>query len=328
MLHKKVFFILLLAVLIGLGVTGCLKPKVPVVGILGGTPYLTELSESLKKTMTERGYTEGENIIYDEQIVEVDFDIYKSTIRKFVEDKVDVIVAFPTDASLEAKQITQGTGIPVVFSFALVEGMGLVDSLQKPGNNITGVRYPGTDIARKNFEIMMELVPGAKKIYLPYLKGYPIVEPQLQVVRPMAKTAGVTLVEAPCANADDIRASLAGLEEAGNADIDAILNIAGPLVINPENFIALAEYAYANTIPIGGVMMRIGEYNSVFGNTANIAEAGVLAAPLLDKILKGTDAGTIPVVSSELFMEIDQNAAKALGVTIPDGLRMMADQVY
>ena len=106
---------------------------------------------------------------------------YKSVLQKFVADKVDAIFVFPTEASLEAKTATQGTNIPVVFNFAFIEGMGLVDSVRAPGGNITGVRYPGPDIAIKRFEIMRALVPQAKRMLIPYQKGYPIVTPQVEV---------------------------------------------------------------------------------------------------------------------------------------------------
>ena len=106
--------------------------------------------------MTELGYTEGKNIVYDVQKTNVDIDAYKKITQKFVQDKVDLIFVFPTEAAMEAKAATQGTNIPVVFDLAFtdVKGIDLINSVREPGGNITGVRFPSVDIASKRLEIL------------------------------------------------------------------------------------------------------------------------------------------------------------------------------
>lgn len=126
---------------------------------LAGISFVADIVDGFKEGMAELGYVEGENIEYDVQLTEFDMTKYESIIKKFVEDDVDLILVFPTEATIMAKQGTQGTDIPVLFDFALVEEMGIVDSIREPGGNITGVRYPGPDIALRRFEIMQELVP-------------------------------------------------------------------------------------------------------------------------------------------------------------------------
>lgn len=312
----------------GLGLIGCIKQKVYKIGILAGLESLTEISDGLKTAMTDLGYIEGENITYDIQVTAVDVDAYRNVVTKFLEDEVDVIFSFPAEATIEAKKVAWEAHIPVVFSYALIEGKGIVDSIQEPGGNITGVRYPGPDIAAKRFEIMLEFVPGAKKIYIPYQKGYPAVYPQLKAIRSLAKEAGVTILEVPAANAEEIKWFLAGRKRLGGPGIDAILGIAGPLMAVPDNFTVLAEFAYKHKIPIGGIMLMVGKYNALFGLDADIITSGKEAAPLVDNILKGIEAGTIPVVSSELFLEIHTGAAEILGITVPEELLEQAAKVY
>ena len=90
---------------------------------------------------------------------------------------------------MAAKAATEGTDIPVVFAYAATEETGLIESVRQPGGNITGVRYPGPDIALKRFEVMRELAPEAKRMWIPYQRGYPIVAPQLEALAPAAEAA-------------------------------------------------------------------------------------------------------------------------------------------
>ena len=308
------------------GCGGAQTPKTYKVGVLSGLSFVANITDGLKAKMTELGYVEGKNITYDVQATDFDMDKYKSILKKFVDDKVDVIFVFPTEASLEAKAATQGTNIPVVFSFALIEGMGLVDSVRAPGGNVTGVRYPGPDIAAKRFELMRELVPQAKRIMIPYQKGYPIVTPQLEAVRPAAQAAGVELVEVPANDAADLAAQLQALAQAGEK-FDGILLLAEPLTVTPEPFAVLGKFAAEQNLPIGGALMSAGGYNSIFGvNVDNIA-VGKQAAPLIDKIFKGISAGTIPVVSAENYIQVNYKAAQEQGITVPDGMLKQANEI-
>jgi putative tryptophan/tyrosine transport system substrate-binding protein len=324
---SKGWAVLVLIVLVSLVLSGCSQPpKTYRVGVLSGLSFVANITDGLKAKMTELGYVEGKNISYDVQATDFDMDKYKSILKKFVDDKVDVIFVFPTEASMEAKAATQGTNIPVVFDFCLIEGMGIVDSVRAPGGNITGVRYPGPDIAAKRFELMRQLVPQAKRILIPYQKGYPIVTPQLEAVRPLAQAAGIDLVEVPAADAADLEAQLQALAQADKS-VDAIMFVAEPLTVTPDPFIVLGKFAAEHKIPIGGALMSVGGYESIFGvNVDNIA-VGKQAAPLLDKIFKGIPAGTIPVVSAENYIQVNYKAAQEQGITVPEGMLNQANEV-
>ncbi len=321
--------VLTIIVLISLLLSGCAaqKPKVYRVGVLSGLDFVADITDGFKVKMTELGYKEDETIIYDVQKTNFDMEAYKKILKKFVDDKVDVIVVFPTEATMEAKAAIKGTNIPVVFTFALIEGMGIVDSVQVPGGNITGVRYPGPDVALKRFEILRQLAPNAKRILVPFQKGYPIVNFQLEALRPVAKAAGITLLEAPATNAAELDAAIKSYTSANEPTIDAILIIVEPLAVMPEPFTVMSKYAYDHKILIGGAMMSAGEYSSVFGINVNNVKTGAQTAPLVDKVLKGTKAGTIPVVSSETFVQINYKAAQQLGLQVPESLLSQADEV-
>jgi len=98
-----------------LGACGGQPPKVYHVGVLSGLQFDANITDGFKARMTELGYVEGQNIQYGIQQTDFDMAAYRRILQKFVADKVDLIVVFPTEASLEAKAATQGTNIPVVF---------------------------------------------------------------------------------------------------------------------------------------------------------------------------------------------------------------------
>ena len=309
--------------------SGCSKKtqKVYRVGILSGLNYIAEAADGFKAKMTELGYVEGKNIVYDLQETDFDMAAYKSILKKFVEDKVDLIFVFPTEATQEAKAATQGTNIPVLFTNANTEGTGLVKSVRQPGGNITGVRYPGPDIALQRFEIMRELAPQAKRMWIPYQKGYPIVSSQLKALRPAAASAAVTLIEAPANDAVELKALLEARAKSNNIGMDAILFLAEPLAVTPDAFVVMAKFAAEHKIPIAGALMSVGGYESVFGVHVNNVNIGKQAAPLADKILRGTPAGIIPVVSAEPYFQLNYKAAKKLGLKVSEGLLSRANEI-
>jgi ABC-type uncharacterized transport system substrate-binding protein len=146
-------------------------------------------------------------------------------------------------------------------------------------------------------------------------------------LRPAAAAAGVTLVESPFTNVAELQADLQA--RAGSADIgiDAILMIAEPLTLTPDAFAAIGKFAAEHKLLLGGALMTVGEYSSVFGAMVDNIAVGRQAAPLADKVLKGTTAGTIPVPSAEAFLKINYKAAQTLKLNVPDGLLRQAVEV-
>lgn len=321
---------LMLSTVLALLLGGCCtkkEAKVYRVGVLSGLAFVADITDGFKEGLNELGYVEGENIVYDVQSTDFDMEAYRNILQGFVEDDVDLILVFPTEATMEAKAATEGTDIPVVFNFALIEGMGIVDSVRAPGGNITGVRYPGPDIAIKRFEIMQKLVPDATRMLIPYQKGYPIVEPQLEALRPAAEAAGVTLIEAPAADAAELDAILQAQVQPDGVGFDAMLFLAEPLAVTPDPFVVMGKFADEHKVPIGGALMMAEGYESIFGVNVDSVASGRLAAPLADKIFRGTPAGEIPVVSADNFVQINYKAAQAMGLTVPEGLLSEADEV-
>ena len=297
------------------------------VGILCGLDVFADTVDGFKAKMNELGYVEGKNILYDVHYTNFNSAAEERILKKFVEDKVDLMLVFPSEVAVEAKAITRGTSIPVVFYQTNIEGTDLIKSVPEPGGNITGVRYPGPDLALKRFEILHELVPKAKRFWVPYTKNSPIVPAQLAVLRPTAKKAGVTLVEAPADGASELLADLAKRAKQSDIGIDAVLFISEPLARTPPVFVQIGKFASEHNIPIGGVLYSVQGYSTVFGVATNNIAVGKLAAQQAHKVLSGIPAGTIPIVSAESYFQLNYRVAQELGLRVPEGLLKQADEI-
>jgi putative tryptophan/tyrosine transport system substrate-binding protein len=303
----------------------CSQPKVYRVGILSGIHILAETADSFKERMTELGYIEGENIIYDVHDTDFDMDLYDQALKKFVKDKVDLIFVFPTEAAMQAKAITKDTGIPVVFSNAYTESTGLINSVQSPGKNITGIRWPGPEIAIKSFTVIQELVPRVKRILVPYQKGYPIVESQLKVLGPVVATAGIKLIEIPASNTQELEVELHKLTGLFNGE--AVQLLAEPLMATSDSFAAVSKFAARHHMLIGGTPVFEGDYQSVFGFIPDVQFQGRQAANFTDKIFNGTPAGKILVSTAPYLFYFNYQQAQKLGLEVKEDFLSQADAI-
>ena len=304
------------------------EKKVYHIGMLSGLNTLNDIADGFKAKMAELGYIEGENVIYDFQSPTVaDPALYQSALEKFVSDKVDLIFVFPTEAALMAKTITADSNIPVVFSFAFTDGVGLVENLTHPGANMTGVSYPTTDIVTRRLEILLEIAPDAKRIWVPYYKDYLSVPSQLAAIQPLAEELGLTIIEFPTDSVQEFQDELARRASSEDPGIDAILMLAEPLTISPDFFIPLAKFAEEKHLVLGGNALTFDNYSAVFGLSPVPYVAGQEAALQVQKVLQGIPPGDIPVAFSESALTINYGFAQALGVTIPEGLLNQADEV-
>jgi len=300
------------------------KPKVYKVGVLCGLDFFCNIVDGFKTKMTELGYVEGKNIIYDVHQTAFNPIEVKSILNQFVAEKVDLIFTFPTEVSLLAKKAVEGTDIPVLFADSFIENTGLVNSVRNPGGNMTGVRYPGVEIAVKRFQIMIELAPKTKRIWICYQPNYPSIENQLDELRKASEKAGVQLMLEPF---EEIQTNLHAFEKKVDSRQDAIIMIPGSLNNLPSPRSAIVKLAADHRIPFGSSLTLKGDSGALFGFGPDQIEVGKQSAILADKIFTGTPTGAIPVVSAENFLEIDLHIAKDLGIPVPEGYLKMADKL-
>jgi putative ABC transport system substrate-binding protein len=309
------------------GCGGAQKPKVYRVGVLRypAGPF-DVIADGFKAQMTELGYVEGKNIVYDYLEVPLTATQAEAQLvaKKFVDAKVDLIFVYPTPPTVAAYAATQGTKIPVVFAMSSLEGLGLVKSVREPGGNMTGVRYPGPEMISKRLEILVEMAPKVKRVWIGYDKNSPNTAPTLEVLRPAALSLGVTLVEVPATTMEELGADLAARAKSADLGLDAIIIMNDLLNQGPEGYALLVKFAKEHKVPLCAGVLSSVQQGAVMGNSPDLVGVGKLAAPLADKILKGTQVGTIPVVTPEQELYINYKLAQELGLTVPEGLLRQA----
>lgn len=297
------------------------------VGIISGVDAFAAAGEGLIAEMAEFGYIEGENITYDFQKINGDPAQEKEVVEKWVTDDVDLIFSFPTSSSLAAKAATIGTDIPVVFAITTLEGNDLIESVREPGGNITGVRFPGPDLTVKRLEFLLDIVPQAKRILLLHNPNYTASVSALAELEIAAEVLAVELVVKQIIEIDSIKIALQNLEEDNDIGVDAILIMPEVVVQSPAGWQLVSTFATKHHLPIGGSADFTMKNGAIFSYIPDSFETGKLAAPLVVKVLNGTRAGTIPVLTPESRLRINYARAEELGLTVPEGLLSQATDI-
>jgi putative tryptophan/tyrosine transport system substrate-binding protein len=278
----------------------------------------------LRKGLGELGWTEGRNIHFEYGWAGGDAARAKAYAAELVSVAPDVIVA---NSTLCLKAVRNETStIPIVFvGVGDPIGQGFVSSLEHPGGNITGFTAFEFGIGGKWLELIKEIAPDVKRIVFMFSPeaGLPYAEKFAQSIAAAAPARGVELVVNPIRNAAEIERSIA--QAASETKSGAIVNPDAFTATNRGRIISLmaryrlpAVYAYRYYAVEGGLLAYGHPYNDVFQR----------AAVYVDRILKGANPGDLPVQNPTKFeLIINQKTAKELGLTIPDKLLALADEV-
>lgn len=320
--------IIVISSLLLLGCNAQEGPKIYRVGLLSGVDVFNSTLDGFKEGMAELGYTEGENIIYDFQAAGGDSAKMKEICQKFVDDGVDLIVTTTNAGALTARSVTKGTGIPVVFTIVLAPvETGVVENLRQPGGNVTGVRNPLEDFVGKRVEFLLQMAPDAKRLWVPYNPQYVTVETVLNQLRQVAPSLGLELVETPVASPEEVVAELEKRANADDVGFDAIIIMPDLTVQLPASWDAILAFANQHQIPISSNTLSQVEQGALFAYLSDNVESGQQAAPLADKILRGSAPAEIPVASAEPHLIVNFNVAQNLGLNIEQGLLAQASQI-
>jgi putative ABC transport system substrate-binding protein len=239
---------------------------------------------------------------------------------EFVRLKVNVMVA--NGATIAA--LKQATAvIPIVFPVAIDPvGGGLVASLARPGGNVTGLSDRATDTAGKRLELLREVVPRLRRLAIIVDVGYPSAVLEMGEVQVAARTLGLEVVTLEVRRGEDIAPAFEG----SKAKADALYVVQDALIAaNRTRIITLALGARLPTIfktrdyvQAGGLMSYGPNFPALFRR----------AAELVDKILRGTKPGDIPVEQPTKFdLVVNLTTAKVLGLTLPESFLLRADEV-
>jgi putative ABC transport system substrate-binding protein len=300
--------------------------KVPRIGFLGlFSPELAVRSvAAVREGLAELGWREGQNIHFEQRVASGRSDHLLPLAVELIEQKVDVIVAFGTDASLAAKGAT--STIPVVMGgVGDAVGTGLVTSLARPGGNVTGMSLLMTDLIGKQLQLLKEVAPRASRIGVISLGGGGRLAPlqQMQEYEAAAQQYGVELLPIVLRDPltlDDLASQLR------TARVDAVLGRSNPALDDVR--VRIVEVVNARRLPSVFSLTYWAEAGGLMSYSANLYAVQRRAATFVDKILRGAKPADLPVEQpTKLELVINLKTAKALGLTIPPSLLQRADQV-
>src|SRR5262245_4182337 len=282
------------------------------------------LSAGLSQGLQELGYGEGQNIDIVYWYSEGDKERIPLRADQLVRLKPDVIVVTDgTDAVVAVKQATATIPIVSTVLSEVTAALGLIESQARPGGQVTGILTALEGLTGKQLELLHELVPGATRIGMTFntrMRAHTIWH---QEVKAAANALGVTIVPVDIRTANDL---VAGFETFVRERVELVLLLGDALVMNERkqiaNLAAAARlpsmYAYREYVVAGGLIS--------YG--VNLRESSRRAAAYVDKILKGSKPGDLPVeFPTKLEMVINLKTAKALGITIPPLVLARADEV-
>jgi putative tryptophan/tyrosine transport system substrate-binding protein len=294
--------------------------QTPVVGILapGSPERLAPLFASFHKAMAEAGFVEGYTLKVEYRFAGSDPDRFPALAADLVSRRVDAIWTGPDLGALAARKAT--AAIPIVFSYVPQDPveLGLVESVNRPGGNITGIgTFAGRTILEKRLQMLHEMVPAAARI------GFLAVsDAEVGELAAAAKTLGVEVMPLKASEPEDIEPALAAGKQTG---IGAVLVQAHAFFYAEQKRLVelLARYALpasrvADFAAMGGLMSYGPDQEDV------AYRAGTYVA----RILKGARPADLPVIQPTKFkLVINLKTAKALGLTVPLSLLAAADEV-
>ncbi|HTL64721.1 MAG TPA: ABC transporter substrate-binding protein [Pseudolabrys sp.] len=295
------------------------QPKAPTVGVLVvGSPGSEQFWRLFRNGMRELGYIEGQNIRYEFRSDEGKINRLPELAAELVGLKVDIIVTWFTPAARAAKQATRE--IPIVMALAgnPVEN-GLVESLDRPGGNVTGMSGVAAELASKSVELIQELLPSARHVAALANAPDPFSGPFLEQIRLGGQAIGVTIDAVMIRSADELEKAFPAMEQKRP---DAI-------IVQPSlPAKRVAELALRYRIPSVGIIRVFVEEGGLMTYSFPLADMYRRAAIYVDKILKGAKPADLPVEQPTKFeLVINLKTAKALGLSVPPSLLGRADQV-
>jgi ABC-type uncharacterized transport system substrate-binding protein len=293
------------------------------IGLLSGfqnLPILKVLHEGLR----DHGWIEGKNLIIDYRYYEGHPERLPALAAELVALRPDLLIAPNVQAAVALKSAT--ATIPIVFvAVADPVGIGLVQSLSRPGGNITGLAtfVPG-QFSSKAIEILRELVPGASKIALLINPGNPM--HRSIVAEELPQTARKLGVALPIVEASTVEELDSAFASAAAQHADAIVPFGDAFTVT--NATRVTALAAKHRLPAIYLFRLFATNGGLISYGPDLADLFRRAGGYVDKILKGTKPSDLPVEQPTKFeLVINMKTAKALGLTVPPSLLVRADEV-
>jgi putative ABC transport system substrate-binding protein len=295
------------------------EPQVRTVGVLVvGAPGSEKFWRLFREAMQERGYVEGKTIRFEFRSDEGQVGRLYDLAAELVQLKPDVIVTWFTPAAIAAEQATRE--IPIVMAVAGDPvATGLVQSLSRPGGNVTGMSGTDADLFSKTVQFVRDMLPYAHRVAVLTNAPDPFSKPFLEQIRLAGTATGIETDAVLINNPSELDAAFASME---NKRPDAV--IVQPSLPTRR----AAQLALNNHIPAVCTLRSFVDEGGLMSYWFVEADLYGRAASIVDKVLKGAKPADIPVEQPTKFeLVINMKTAKALGVVVPPYLLGLADEL-
>jgi putative ABC transport system substrate-binding protein len=298
--------------------------RVPRIGLLSPfSPSATALwHEAFRQGLRDLGWVEGKNISIEYRYAEGRNDRLPDLVADLVRLKVDIIVAAVNTDALAAKNATREIPI-VVASAGDPVALGLVESLARPGGNITGLSQISPELAGKRLELLKEIVPKLSRVAVlwnPQGTTSPLSWKEIQLPAP---ELGIQLHSLEVRRSNDFDKAF---EDATRARAGAVAIMPDPLFAG--NLKRIADLAAKNRLPSIFHLREFVDSGGLVAYGVDRPDQFRRAATYVDKILKGRKPADLPIEQPTKFeLVINLKAAKQIGLTIPPNLLVRADRV-
>jgi putative tryptophan/tyrosine transport system substrate-binding protein len=296
----------------------------PVIGYLDtrSPDAVMDRLRAFRQGLKDTGYVERENVGIEYRWAEGQYDRLPELAAELVRRPVTAIVATSTSSALAAKAAT--TTIPVVFLVAEDPvRLGLVASLARPGGNLTGINFFASELAAKRLELLRELVPAATRVAVLINSANVSTETTLRDVESAARVMGLQIQVVRAGTRQEIDAAF---EAFARARPDALFVGLDPFLNSRR--VQLAQLATHHRIPAAYSARDIADVGGLMSYGTSITDAFRQVGVYAGRILKGAKPPDLPVVQASKFeLVINAHTARMLGLTVPDKLLAIADEV-
>jgi putative ABC transport system substrate-binding protein len=297
--------------------------KIPKIGFLSPASASARSTALFRKGLAELGYVEGKSIAILYRFADGNFDRLPGLAAELIAEKVDIIVAMVTQASLAAAKAT--TSIPIVMA-GVSDPLGsrLVASLARPGGNVTGTSSMSAEVVGKSLEVLKEAFPRTAHVAVIWNPENTIFQHQmLKEADAAAAALKVRLRKFAARNPEELSSAF----QAISAQAPDALMVLGDPILN-LHAAQIAQFAQDRRLPAMYGTREMVAAGGLMSYAPDIAEQFRRAAIYVDKILKGAKPGDLPVEQpTKIELVVNLKVARAQGFTIPSALLLRADEV-
>jgi putative tryptophan/tyrosine transport system substrate-binding protein len=301
--------------------------KIPVVGVLWHASSAEEEDVYLSvlvKAFNDLGYVDGKNIHLEQRFPAENPELFRKLGQELVDTDPAVLIGITAFGAVTLKRLTNS--IPIVFVFVPDPlGLGLVDSLARPGGNATGPSLMAVDLSGKRLDLLKQVVPGLSRVaLLTDTKTDSVRERTIKAYQTAAATLGITLWPVDIGSPEDVEPVFAKIAQDHAEGV--VRGTSGGLFFNLRARIGAS--AIAHRLPVMAYISEEVPSGYLMSYGQDLPDYVHRAVAYVDKILKGAKPADLPVEQpTKLKLVLNQKTANVLGLTFPQTLIVSADEV-